>query len=115
MSIASGGAIEYTEYGNMIHNAEALQDIIRYTNDKLHYVGVNIRADHCLKCGFKGLMTPQTEGENDYICPQCGIVIRLCGYLGSLSERPTIDGKMKEMQNRYTHVGSIDYELPQDN
>jgi ribonucleoside-triphosphate reductase len=123
MSIASGGAIEYTEYGNMIHNAEALQDIIRYTKDKLHYVGVNIRADHCLKCGFKGLMTPKTEGENDYVCPQCGnsdkntmsIVIRLCGYLGSLSERPTIEGKMKEMQNRYIHVGEINYELPKDN
>ena len=122
MSIASGGAIEYTEYGNMIHNAEALQDIIRYTKDKLHYVGVNIRADHCLKCGFKGLMTPQTEGDNDYVCPQCGntdkhtmsIIIRLCGYLGSLSERPTIEGKMREMQNRYTHVGNIDYELPEN-
>jgi ribonucleoside-triphosphate reductase len=123
MHIASGGAIEYTEYGNMIHNTEALEDIIRFSKDKLHYVGVNTRADHCLKCGFKGLMTPQTEGENDYVCPQCGntdknkmsIVIRLCGYLGSLSERPTIDGKMKEMQNRYIHVGEMNYELPENN
>ncbi len=122
MGIASGGAISYTEYGNMTHNAEALEDIIGYTKNKLHYVGVNVRADRC-DCGFKGLMSPQTKGENDYICPQCGntdknkmsIVIRLCGYLGSLSERPSVDGKMKEMQNRYVHVGEINYELPKDN
>lgn len=123
MGIATGGAIEYTEYGNMIYNTEALEDIVRYTKDKLHYVGVDVRADRCFKCGFKGLMAPKTEGENNYFCPQCkntdkntlSIVIRLCGYLGSLSERPTISGKMKEMQNRYTHVGDINYELPKDN
>jgi ribonucleoside-triphosphate reductase len=122
MSIASGGAIEYTEYGNMIHNTEALEDIIRYTKDKLHYVGANTRADRCFCCGFKGLMQPQTEGENDYICPQCGntdkntmsVIIRLCGYLGSLSERPTIEGKMREMQNRYIHIGDPIYELHED-
>ena len=123
MSIANGGAIEYTEYGNMVHNEKAIEDIITYTKDKLHYVGVNTRADHCLKCGYKGIMQPQHEGENDYICPQCGntdkntmsIVVRLCGYLGSLSERPSVEGKMKEMQNRYTHVGETNYEISQDN
>ena len=123
MSIANGGAIEYTEYGNMIHNEKAIEDIITYTKDKLHYVGVNTRADHCLKCGYKGIMKPQHEGENDYVCPQCGntdkntmsIVVRLCGYLGSLSERPTIEGKMKEMQNRFIHVGEVNYEVSKDN
>ena len=123
MSIANGGAIEYTEYGNMLHNEKAIEDIITYTKDKLHYVGVNTRADHCLKCGYKGIMQPQHEGENDYVCPQCGntdkntmsIVVRLCGYLGSLSERPSVEGKMKEMQNRYTHIGEAKYEISKDN
>jgi anaerobic ribonucleoside-triphosphate reductase len=115
--IASGGAIEYVEFGNMIHNTEALEEIIRYTKDKAHYFGVNTRADKCFCCDYKGIMSPKTEGENDYVCPQCGnedkskmsIVIRLCGYLGSLSERPTIQGKMREMQNRYIHVGKANY------
>ena len=123
MSIANGGAIEYTEYGNMLHNEKAIEDIITYTKDRLHYVGVNTRADHCLKCGYKGIMQPQHEGENDYVCPQCGntdkntmsIVVRLCGYLGSLSERPSVEGKMKEMQNRYTHIGEAKYEISKDN
>lgn len=117
--IASGGSIQYAEFGNMTNNLEALEEIVRYTKDKAHYFGANVRADRCFKCNYKGIMTPETEGENDYICPQCGntdktkmsIIIRLCGYLGSLSERPTISGKMKEMQNRYTHVGNINYEV----
>lgn len=124
MYISSGGAIEYTNYGNMIHNEKAIETILNYSKDKLHYVGVNTRADRCLKCGFKGIMHPKTEGENDYICPQCGntdknkmsIVARLCGYLGSLSERPTIQGKMKEIQNRTLQVGKAVYpnELPKN-
>ena len=117
--IASGGSIQYAEFGNMTNNLEALEEIVRYTKDKTHYFGANVRADRCFNCDYKGIMTPQTEGENDYVCPQCNnkdrskmsIIIRLCGYLGSLSERPTIDGKMKEMQNRYTHVGNIEYEV----
>ena len=59
------------------------------------------------------LIEPETITENDYICPQCGnkdklkmnITIRLCGYLGSLSERPTVDNKMKEMHTRVVHCG----------
>ena len=117
MPIASGGAIEYTEYGNMIHNEKAIEAILNYSKDKLHYVGVNTRADRCLKCGYKGIMKPKTEGENDYVCPQCGnmdknklsIVVRLCGYLGSLSERPSSTGKMKEIQRRIIHTGKADY------
>ena len=123
MSIANGGAIEYTQYGNMLHNAEAVEDIIRYSKDKLHYVGVNTSADICFKCGHKGVMKPQHEGENDYICPQCGntdkskmsIVRRLCGYLGSLSERPSVEGKMREITNRYTHVGVENYDELHEN
>ncbi|WP_039240983.1 anaerobic ribonucleoside-triphosphate reductase [Clostridium botulinum] len=111
--IASGGAIQYVEFGNMENNLEALEKIVTYAYDKCHYFGVNVRPDRCLKCGYKGVINPQHETENDYICPQCGntdpltmnICIRLCGYIGSLSERPTIDNKMKEMHNRVVHCG----------
>ena len=34
------------------------------------------------------------------------VIRRLCGYLGSLSERPTVDGKMKEMASRVKHFGN---------
>ena len=46
-------------------------------------------------------------------CPNCGnedktkmsIVVRLCGYISSISERPSVDGKMSEINNRVTHIG----------
>lgn len=113
--IASGGAINYVQFGNMETNLEALEEVIRYAYHKVHYFGVNTRPDRCLACGYKGLIEPKTLTENDYVCPNCGnedklkmnIVIRICGYLGSLSERPTIGGKMQEMHTRATHCGEI--------
>lgn len=113
--IASGGAINYVQFGNMENNLEALEQVIRYAYDKVHYFGVNTRPDRCLACGYKGLIESTNLETNDYKCPQCGnidklkmnIVIRLCGYLGSLSERPTIDMKMKEMNTRVTHCGEL--------
>ncbi|MNI56641.1 Anaerobic ribonucleoside-triphosphate reductase [compost metagenome] len=109
--IASGGAIQYVQFGNMIHNVEALETIIRYAYDKTHYFGVNVSSDVCLSCGYKGEIEPQTVNKNDYVCPQCGnnektmlsIVRRVSGYLGSFAERATIDGKMKEIHSRVKH------------
>lgn len=111
--LATGGAIQYVEFGNMIHNVEALEEIIRYAYDKCHYFGVNVSSDRCFKCGYLGQMTALDETNNHFECPQCGntdndqmsVIRRLCGYLGSLSERPTVDGKMKEMATRVKHFG----------
>lgn len=111
--ISNGGNINYVQFGNMENNLEALEEVIRYAYDKVSYFGVNTRPDRCLVCGYKGLIESESVATNDYVCPQCGnkdklkmnIVIRLCGYLGSLSERPTIDMKMKEMNTRVTHLG----------
>lgn len=112
--LATGGAIQYVEFGNMIHNAEALEEIIRYAYDKCHYFGVNVSSDRCFECGYVGQMITLDETNNYFQCPQCGntdndqmsVIRRLCGYLGSLSERPTVDGKMKEMAGRVKHFGS---------
>lgn len=112
--LATGGAIQYVEFGNMIHNVEALEEIIRYAYDKCHYFGVNVSSDRCFKCGYIGQMTALDETNNHFQCPQCGntnneemsVIRRLCGYLGSLSERPTVDGKMKEMASRVKHFGN---------
>ena len=56
-------------------------------------------------------MTSLNNTESEYECPQCGnrenekmsVVRRICGYLGSLSERPTVDNKMKEINMRVKH------------
>ena len=112
--LATGGAIQYVEFGNMIHNVEALEEIIRYAYDKCHYFGVNVSSDRCFKCGYIGQMTALDETNNHFQCPQCGntnneemsVIRRLCGYLGSLSESPTVDGKMKEMARRVKHFGN---------
>lgn len=110
--LATGGAIQYTEFGNMINNPEALEKIIRYAYDKCHYFGVNVSSDRCFKCGYVGEMDSVDSKTNHYCCPQCGnddntqmsVIRRLCGYLGSLSERPTVDGKMKEINHRVKHI-----------
>ena len=109
--LASGGAIQYVEFGNMINNPEALEKIIRYAYDKCHYFGVNVSSDRCFKCGYVGEMITVDDKTNHFRCPQCGnednsqmsVIRRLCGYLGSLSERPSVDGKMKEMAHRVKH------------
>lgn len=112
--IPSGGAIQYTEFGNMVHNTEALEKIITYGYDKCHYLGVNVSSDRCFKCGYIGEMESLEETNNHYRCPQCGnednssmsVIRRLCGYLGSLSERQSVDNKMKEINHRVKHFKS---------
>ena len=111
--IPSGGAIQYCEFPEMKHNTDALLNVITYAYDKTHYYGVNVCADRCLKCGYEGRMITLDEYNSSFECPQCGntdnntlsVIRRLCGYLGSLSERPTIDGKMKEISHRVLHSG----------
>lgn len=107
--IATGGAIQYCEFGDMTHNTEALEQVVRYAYDKCHYFGVNTASDTCYECGYKGKMISLDDTSNKYECPQCGnrnkrkmsVVVRVCGYLAQLNERPTIWGKMKEINNRY--------------
>lgn len=109
--LATGGSIQYTEFGNMTHNPEALEKIIRYAYDKCHYFGVNVSSDRCYSCGYVGEMITLDPSTNKFRCPQCGnednskmsVIRRLCGYLGSLSKRPSVDGKMKEMASRTKH------------
>ena len=97
----------------MTKNIDALETIVNYAMDRTPYFGVNVRNDICLECGYHGLMDWLDKSNNDYRCPQCGntdkskmsVVCRLCGYISSISERQSVDGKMKEINNRVTHVG----------
>ena len=111
MGIASGGAIQYTEYPNMKNNLEALEQVIRYAYDKVHYYGINVKPDVCLKCGYHGEIIQTSETENEFCCPNCGntdkttmsVIRRLCGYTSDLALRQSVDNKMKEMHNRKNH------------
>jgi ribonucleoside-triphosphate reductase len=97
----------------MSKNLKALETVVRYAMEHTPYFGVNVRNDVCLNCGYHGLMENLDKTNNDYKCPNCGntdktkmsIVVRLCGYISSISERQSVDGKMIEINDRVTHVG----------
>lgn len=85
--LATGGAIQYTEYPNMVHNPEALEKTITYAYDKCHYFGVNVSSDRCFCCNYVGEMITVDDTTNKFRCPQCGnednskmsVIRRLCG------------------------------------
>lgn len=109
--IASGGAIGYTEFPSMLNNLDALETVIRYAYDKMHYFGINTKPDVCLKCGFHGEIENIDETDNKYRCPHCGntdnnyisVIRRLCGYTSDLALRKSVDNKMKEINHRHNH------------
>lgn len=115
-TIASGGAIFYTQYGSMIHNEKALEDILVYASDKVHYKGVNVASDICFMCNYRGEILPIDIKDNRYKCPKCGnednysmnVVRRTCGYLSTTSERSCVDNKMKEIHSRVKHFKAND-------
>ena len=112
-SLSSGGAISFVELGDMTKNLVALEDIIRYSYDKTHFLGISSISDKCLKCGYTGEMFTKQNSDIEFECPVCknddkmtlSIIRKLCGYLGSIFERPVVNGKMKEIKNRKNNKG----------
>ena len=106
---ASGGYIHYCEYPKLDHNIKALEAVWDYSYDKISYLGTNIPIDHCRLCDFKGDFKTTPTG---YQCPECGnsdpktvdVVKRTCGYLGNPVQRPTIEGRHKEICARVKHM-----------
>lgn len=107
--ISKGGHISYCELSGIRHNLEALETIWDYAVEHLDYFGTNTETDKCYTCGFDGNIEitdnehckcpkcGETSGENLYVCR------RICGYLGSLSQRPANHGKTEELKCRVYH------------
>ncbi len=108
---SSAGFIHYYELPDLSFNHEAVLALWQYNYDKVGYWGLNFPIDHCYECGFTGDFEPNATG---YQCPECGnanpdkmdVVKRLCGYLGSLSQRPPVVGRQKEINSRSKNLDS---------
>lgn len=105
--ISSGGAISYVEIPNMRHNAEAIEDIVRFIYDNIQYAEFNTKSDYCQVCGFDGEII--INDDNEWECPAChnkdhakmNVTRRTCGYLG---ENFWNVGKTKEIKARVLHL-----------
>ncbi|MFS0657527.1 anaerobic ribonucleoside-triphosphate reductase [Niallia alba] len=106
---SNGGFIHYCEFPSLIDNPKALESVWDYTYDKVGYFGTNVPIDECYECGYKGEFESTTEG---FKCSNCSnnnpktssVTRRLCGYLGSVIQRPVIEGRRKEIQSRVKHT-----------
>jgi len=102
-----GGAISYVEIPNMMHNTEAIEELIRFIYDNIQYGEFNTKSDYCHECGFDGEI--QLNENNEWECPQChnknhakmNVTRRTCGYLG---ENFWNTGKTKEIKSRVLHL-----------
>ena len=111
--ISTGGCINFIELGDMRDNLEAMETIIRYAYDKAHFLGISSISDKCLECGYDGEIFTKQNSDFEFQCPNCkndnpmtlSIIRKLCGYCGSIFERPTASGKMREIKNRRNHKG----------
>lgn len=105
--ISSGGAISYVEIPNMRHNAEAIEDVVRFIYDNIQYAEFNTKSDYCQVCGFDGEII--INENNEWECPVChnkdhakmNVTRRTCGYLG---ENFWNVGKTKEIKARVLHL-----------
>ncbi len=102
-----GGAISYVEIPNLMHNTEALEELIKYIYDNIQYGEFNTKSDYCHVCGYDGEI--QVNGNNEWECPQChnkdhakmNVIRRTCGYLG---ENFWNAGKTMEIKSRVLHL-----------
>lgn len=106
---STAGYIHYVEMANLNHNKEALEAFWDFAYQHVGYYGVNTQIDVCYECNYEGEFELIEDG---FKCPNCGnddpskssCIRRLCGYLGSVIERPVNKGKQHEMVDRVKHI-----------
>ncbi len=102
-----GGAISYVEIPNLMHNTEAIEEVIKFIYDNIQYGEFNTKSDYCHVCGYDGEMLINDNLE--WECPQChnkdrakmNVTRRTCGYLG---ENFWNTGKTQEIKARVLHL-----------
>ena len=102
-----GGAISYVEIPNLMHNTEAIEELIKFIYDNIQYGEFNTKSDYCHECGYDGEIL--LNENNEWECPQChnknhakmNVTRRTCGYLG---ENFWNTGKTKEIRSRVLHL-----------
>ena len=105
--ISTGGCISYIEIPNMLHNLDALKQIINYIYYHIQYAEFNTKSDCCHKCDFEGEI--RVTDELTWECPNCGntdmakmnVIRRTCGYLG---DNFWNKGKTAEIKDRVLHL-----------
>ena len=105
---SSAGCITYVELeGSVLHNIEALEQIVNYAMDKdIPYFAINVPSDLCQNCGY--------SGEINDNCPQCGghdiqRLRRVTGYLTGSYETAFNLGKQAEVRDRYKHSKKLEF------
>ena len=108
--LSPGGAISYIECASLIHNPDAVLEVIKFIYDNIMYAELNIKSDYCQACGYEGEIKIIDEGGKlDWKCPQCGnkdhdkmnIARRTCGYIGVNFFN---QGRTDEIRNRFVHL-----------
>lgn len=109
-ALSPGGAISYIECASLVHNTDAVLEVIRFIYDHIMYAELNIKSDYCQRCGFEGeIKIIDEDGILDWECPQCknrdhgtmNIARRTCGYIGANYFN---QGRTDEIRNRYVHL-----------
>ena len=106
-------AISYVEIPNLIHNTEAILEVIKFIYDHLIYGELNTKCDYCHECGFDGEILINDNLE--WYCPNCGnkdhntlnVARRTCGYIGSQFWNK---GRTQEIKERVLHLDNKDDE-----
>lgn len=115
--LSPGGAVSYVEAPNMQNNIPAVLKIIRCIYDSILYAEINIKSDHCQKCGYDGevRIIEDENGKLVWECPNCGnrdqrflnVARRTCGYIGTQFWN---QGRTEEIRDRVLHVSIPEFD-----